>query len=217
MSSPAPRRGLRTLALLAATTLLASCTVGGDDPDDAATDAAVAPVTSPPSGPDTASARPSPEGPSPQELNDDILASAIEAAEAEPLASVTGVVTPEDVETVLDVLEVRAVTEGTLVRMRLSSSSGEFNVGATTFAGDRFGTQSFVRDVYLDDTAGGTRYLPLQFQDYRAACICPYIPLGVGAVPQEVHALFPALPEGATVDLRLADSDLVVAGLTVDG
>lgn len=118
----------------------------------------------------------------------------------------------------LDVLEVRAVTEGTLVRMRLSSPDGEYTSSPTTFASGRFGTQNFVRDVYLDDPAGGTRYLPLQFEDYRAACVCPYLPFVVGAEPQEVHALFPPLPPGTgPVVLRLAGTDLVVEGLAVDG
>lgn len=209
------RRAAAPAAVLAATVLLASCTIGAE-PDDAATDAGGGPVTTS-EEPVEPSDPPSPEGPTPDELNADILARAETAAASEPIASVTGTATPQEVRTVLDVLEVRAVDDGTLVRMRLSSPDGDYNVAPTTFASGRFGTQSFVRDVYLDDTAGGTRYLPLQFEDYREACVCPYIPLDVGPEAQEVHALFPALPEGTTVDLSLAGGSLAIEGLTVAG
>ena len=90
-------------------------------------------------------------------------------------------------------------------------------MGPTTFADGRFGTQNFVRDIYLDDVAGGTRYLPLQFEDYRAACVCPYKPLERRAgAPGRAPPCSPPLPEGTTtVDLRLASTELALTGLPV--
>lgn len=207
-------RALRAAAVVAATVLLASCTLSSGEPDDDGSEAAA------PTGGVTdsvePSAAPSAEGPSPQELNDDILAAA--AAEEQPLGSVSGPASPQEIDTLLEVLEIRPTTDGTLVRMRLSSPSDSYSIGPTTFASGRFGTQNFVRDVYLDDTQAGVRYLPLQFEDYRFACVCPYIPFEVGPEAQEVHALFPPLPDGTTtVDLSLANSGLVVEGLPVGG
>lgn len=197
------------VAAALASLVLAGCTVGGEPPaptEDAAPPASVGSKDPTPS--DT------PDGPTPEELSEDLLAAA--AVQPEPLGSVTAVVPPQDVETTMEVLEVRAVDGATHVVLRLSAPGGTFNVGLNTFAEGRFGSQSFVRDVYLDDVDGGTRYLPFQFQDSREACVCPYKPLELGTEPQVVTALFPALPEGtATVDVRLASTDLVLPGLPV--
>jgi len=200
--------------VLAALTV-GGCTIGGADDDEPSGDAA--PVTSGPddtagtTGPDEGE---TPDGPSPEELSADLLASS--AQTPKPLGSVTSVVPPVDVETTLEVLEVRPVEGATFVVLRLTALGEAYNVGPTTFADGRFGTQNFVRDIYLDDVAGGTRYLPLQFEDYRAACICPYKPLELGPEPQVVTALFPPLPDGtSTVDLSLGGTDLVLTGLPV--
>jgi len=126
------------------------------------------------------------------------------------------VLPPNDIETTLEVLEIRPVDGATYVVLRLTAPDEAYNVGPTDFADGRFGTRNLVRDIYLDDAAGGTRYLPLQFEDYRAACVCPYKPLELGPQPQVVTAVFPALPDGtSTVDVRLASTDLAVTGLPV--
>lgn len=141
----------------------------------------------------------------------------LEAASQQPapLGTTTGPVGTEDGETTMDVLEIRPVEGATFVVLRLSTSGDAYQVGPNDFAADRFGTQNFVRDIYLDDVAGGIRYLPLQFEDYRAACVCPYKPLEIGPDPHVVHALFPALPDGTmTVDLSLA-GELVLTALPV--
>jgi len=202
-------------ALLAAAGLvslaLGACTMSADEPDEPAGDGAPATGAAGAPEPDD---EPSPEGVDPAELNDQVLAAA--EGSAEPLGSVTGNVPPQNVQTVLDVLEVRPVDGATLVRMRLSTTGDTLLPTQETFSGVLLGTQWFVRDVYLDDTSGGTRYLPLQFTDYRDACICPYKAVQLGPEPQVVDALFPALPEGATtVDLSIAGTELVLAGLPV--
>lgn len=213
------RRPLRVVAALtaaAAALVVSGCTVGGAEPVEPTGDAAP-PVTDG-SSDDGPSARPSPEetpeGDSPEEISADLLSADLQ--EPEPLGSVSATVPPQDIETTMEVLEVRRVDDGTFVRLRFTAPSQTYNVGPTTFASDRFGTLSFVRDMYLDDPAGGTRYLPLQFEDFRAACVCPYKPMEIGPEPQVVSALFPDLPEGTTtVDLNLAGTDLTLTGLPV--
>ena len=209
------RPGAVLLAAVLAALTVGGCTIGGADDGEPSGDAA--PVTPGPddtagtTGPDEEE---TPDGPSPDELSADLLASS--AQTPKPLGSVTSVVPPVDVETTLEVLEVRPVEGATFVVLRLTALGEAHNVGPTTFADGRFGTQNFVRDIYLDDVAGGTRYLPLQFEDYRAACICPYKPLELGPEPQVVTALFPPLPDGtSTVDLSLGGTDLVLTGLPV--
>ncbi len=210
-----PRRALRLAAAIAAAAAalaVSGCTVGGADPEEPTGDAAP-PVTTSDEAP-APTEEDTPDGPTPEEISAGLLAAA--AQEEEPLGSVSAPVPPQDVATTLDVLEVRRVEDGTFVRLRLTAPDGAYNVGPTTFASGRFGTQYFVRDMYLDDVAGGTRFLPLQFEDSRAACVCPYKPLEVGPEPQVVNALFPALPEGTTtVDLSLAGTDLRLTGLPV--
>jgi len=205
------RRGCALVAVVVTALLVGGCTVGGDGPDEQTTNAA------PPTADPVASGSPepegAPEGPSPEELSADLLAA---TQGPQPLGAVTVVLPPNDIKTTLEVLEIRPVDGATFVELRLTAPDKAYNVGLTTFADGRFGTLSFVRDIYLDDVAGGTRYLPLQFEDYRKACVCPYKPLELGPKPQVVTAVFPALPDGtSTVDVRLASTDLALTGLPV--
>lgn len=204
--------GAGALALAVA---LAGCTVGTTDPEPSTgSTRQAAPATD-----SVTEAAPSPTRDvgdvSPEELSADVLAAA--GADGPALGTGTVTVTPPGVTTTLDVLEVRPVDGATLVRLRLTAEE-EWTLSPTSFASDRFGTINFVRDVYLDDAASGTRLLPLQFDDHRPACVCPYKPLVLGSEPTVVTTLFDALPEGAaSVDVRLAGSDLAVAGVPVDG
>lgn len=194
------------------------CTFEGSDPGPDPSD------SSPVSAGESSTASDEPENPpssqppvgdvSPDELSADLLASGQQSEAA--VVSVSAVVEPTDVETTLDVLEVRRIEAGTLVRIRLTAAE-VYNIGPTTFAGDRFGTLNFIRDLYLDDPASGTRLLPLQFEDYREACVCPYKPLELGPEPTVVTAVFDVLPEAATsVSVSLADSGLIAADVPVD-
>lgn len=218
-TAPGPRGALSRAgaavlgAVLAAG--LAGCTVGGDDPTDPVTGAGPAPSTS-------VEVEPSPSrseatGPTPEELSAQVLADA--GLTEEPVASVTAPVDPQStgqtVDTTLDVLEVQRTDTGTLVRMQVSSAT-PYLITAETFGSPRFRATWFVRDLYLDDVAGNTRYLPLQFEDFRPACLCPYSTLTIGPEPQLLTAVFPELPDGTgTVTLRFGETPLAVEGLTV--
>ncbi|MGL5817271.1 MAG: hypothetical protein ACRCY9_00650 [Phycicoccus sp.] len=126
--------------------------------------------------------------------------------------------TPPGVEVTMEVLSVRRVTDGTVVALRLSAARDGLDVGPSTFAMTRVGAQSFIRDVLLTDEKASVRYRPLQFDDGRAACVCPYVPLALGRVPQVVHAVLPALPSGTTtVRVRLGDTRLDVGEVPVTG
>jgi hypothetical protein len=208
------RRGVLAAAAAGTAAALASCTVSAtpaDDPSATPSDSAsvteeAAPSPTEPSGPDSA------------EISADLLAAATDPADEQPIGTVTAVLAPEDVETTVDVLELRRVEGGTFLRLRIASTGETYNIGPRDFADGRFGTLNFLRELYLDDTAGGTRYLPLQFEDYRTACVCPYKPLEVGPDAQVVTAVFPPLPDGTdTVTLRMGPSDLVVEDVPVAG
>ena len=116
-------------------------------------------------------------------------------------------------------LSVDRVDEATLVTMRVDRGR-DLRIGPFDLNTARHASQNFARALFLEDaTVTKTRYLPLQFADFRDdACACPYIPLEVGAEPQTVTALYPLLPpEVTTVSLRAGDSSLVIEGLPVGG
>jgi hypothetical protein len=117
----------------------------------------------------------------------------------------------------LEVLEVARTGSGTRVTFRVSTSATGVSVSALTFGGGRSTSQYFLHDVLLEDPAvAKVRYRPLRFEDYRQACVCPFLPLEIGAEPRTVTALFPALAsEVDQVSLALADSELVVEDLAV--
>ena len=205
------------IVLLAATVTggLGGCRAGSSDSDPEPTGGVSAPVDGDPSitSEDASPARAVGDV-SPGELSDAVFSAG--AVEEPALASVTGSVPNVDVKTTMEVLEVRRLASGTLLRLRLSAPE-TYALGLRTFTSGRFGSSNFVRDVYLDDPASGTRLLPLQFQDYRAACVCPYKPLEIGPDPVVLTAIFDSLPEGAaTVTVSLAESGLVAADIPVD-
>jgi hypothetical protein len=187
--------------------LLSGCT-GSDDP----------PESEDPTGGESSSET-EPAGPSPEELSAQVLDAAdASASGATPLGSGTGTVASGE-DLTIDVLSIDRVDEATLVTMRVTAATtsviGPFDMNTARHSG-----QNFARALFLEDAAvTKTRYLPLQFADFRDdACICPYIPLEVGTEPQTLTALYPVLPpEVTTVSLRAGDSSLVVEGLPVGG
>ncbi len=194
-------RALAAGVLLAV--LLGGCTGGGDEPDPTETT----------SGTDGGGGEQTPSGPTPEELSAQVLDAAAEQAEAQPLASGSGTSAGGN-QVTIDVLAVERVEGATLVRMRVSGSEGA--LGPSDFRGARYDGIVFARTLYLvDPTVTATRYLPLQFDDYREACACPYFPLANGSEAQVVTALYPELPaEVTTVDLD-ANGFLSVTGIPV--
>jgi hypothetical protein len=158
-----------------------------------------------------------PDGPSPQELSEQILAAADEAAQAPAIGSATGALSAGDLLT-MEVLAVQRLDDATFVQMRWSApelvNPGFLDVTDLRRQADSL---DFARTLFLEDPTGsGQRLLPLQFTDYRSACTCPLLPIEAGPDPQLVTAVYPALPAGTTtVDLRLNRSEIVVTGLPV--
>jgi hypothetical protein len=99
----------------------------------------------------------------------------------------------------------------------VSTSVDNVSISPLTFGGGRSTSQFFLHDVLLEDAdVSATRYRPLRFEDYRQACVCPLLPLEIGAGPRTVSALFPPLPPGVDrVTLVLGDSALSVPDLPV--
>ncbi|MGF1648111.1 MAG: hypothetical protein ACFCVF_14480 [Kineosporiaceae bacterium] len=211
-ASPAgwlPRRVPVAVALLLTATVASGCTLGDDaDPAGSAEGSA-------PPGVSGSAAPASGDGPSPEELSRALLDT---RGTSGAIGSVT---TPVDrlrgVDVVLDVLEVTRTGSGTRVTFRLSTSATGVSISALTFGGGRSTSQYFLHDVLLEDAdVTAARYRPLRFEDYRQACVCPFLPLAVGAEPRTVTALFPQLPaEVQRVSLVLGDSALTVADLPV--
>lgn len=195
-----------TVAVLAGT-LLAGCGLfGTSDPDP--TDSG---------GGGTGTGTPTPDGPSPQELSEEVLAAAEQADQAAAIGTGTGT-TRGRTEVTIDVTAVERGTDATLVRMRISGTDGGSIAGPAGFGNSKFDGISFARTLYLvDPTVTKTRYLPLQFTDYREACLCPYFPFEVGATPQTVTAVYPPLPGTVTTVDLVANDFLTVTGLPVGG
>ncbi|MGL5818191.1 MAG: hypothetical protein ACRCYR_11545 [Phycicoccus sp.] len=145
-----------------------------------------------------ATASSSPTGKTPEQLSAEVLEAAATAAEeARPIGSASGK-TRGGTTLTLDVLSIEPVAAGTLVTMRFSGK-GSGLAGPAGFADERYDAMSFARTLYLADrTVTKSRYLPLQFEDYREACTCPMFPMELGAEPQTVTALYPPLPDGVT-------------------
>jgi hypothetical protein len=204
-------RAARTLAVaVLGASLLGGCGLLGDD-DPSADPGGSA------SGGGSATSSPTPSGPDPAELSEEVLAAAEAEQQAPALGSGTGT-TAGGTDLTIEVTAVERVSEGTLVTMRFSGTEGGNLGGPAGFGNERYETQNFARTLYLVDPAvTRTRYLPLQFEDYREGCLCPYFPLAVGAEPQTVTALYPPLPpEVSTIDV-VANDFLTVSGLPVQG
>jgi hypothetical protein len=124
----------------------------------------------------------------------------------EPLSSVAGqlpVIGGGGAVTV-DVLEIRAAADSTLLRWRLRSTSGESERVYTSALSlpNRFDT----RAVALVDAAGNQRLQPFTYvpqgSDRDLDCICSGLPDDVGATGVEMYALYPPLdPSTTTVDV----------------
>jgi hypothetical protein len=191
---------------VAAGLALPGCTIGPAGPSEDASSAAAEPVPSGSASGDGGAGTGS-DGPSPEELSAAVLDAGDEWSRRAPVASATAD-SRDDVLT-LDVLSLTRTDGATVAEIRLSADR-EFVVDLDLFESGRFASVSFIRDLALDDTDGGVRYRPLSFDDGRAACLCPYLPLGLGPDPQTLVAMFPELPADVdTVDLRLSDAILV--------
>lgn len=126
----------------------------------------------------------------------------------EPLATVTGAlpVTGGSAPVVVDVLEVRAATDSTLLRWRLRSPGAE-RVRVYTSAlsrPNRFDT----RAVTLVDEAGRQRLQPFTFVPQKSEldleCVCSGLPDEVGETGALMYGLYPPLaPTATTVDVLI--------------
>ena len=158
-----------------------------------------------------------PGGPTPEELSEQVLTAPRDGEDTPAIGTATGTLAGEEPLTV-DVLAVRRLEDATFVTMRWTAPVPVGPGFAEFYDRRREGSDiNFARTLFLEDpTASGLRLLPLQFEDYRFACTCPYFPMEVGPEPQVLTAVYPALPAGTTtVDLRLNDTDVVVTGLPV--
>lgn len=196
------RTTVRLGAGLLAAALLTGCSLGGDDEPGPTRSGA------------TPSASASAPGKSPEQLSAEVLDAAAAADEAEPIGSASGT-TRGKTELTIDVLSIEPVTDGTLVTMRFSGD-GSGLAGPSGFADERYDAANFGRTLYLvDRTVTKSRYLPLQFEDYREACTCPVLQMELGSTPQTVTALYPPLPDGVTTVDLVANDILTVKGLAV--
>lgn len=198
----------RTLTVGVLTALLLSgCGLfGGDDPEPTASG----------SGSATSGGGDEPSGPTPEELSQEVLDQARAQEEAPAIGSGSADITGTQVT--VDVVSVQRADDATTVTMRVSGSEG-VNIGVGEFRDLMYTGVNSARTLYLVDPGGsGTRYLPLQFDDYREMCLCPVFPLELGPEPQTVTAVYPPLPpETTTVDLVVNDTSLSITGLPVEG
>ncbi|MCY7394720.1 MAG: hypothetical protein LH468_00990 [Nocardioides sp.] len=204
-------RAVKTLAVaVLGATLLAGCGMfgtGDPDPSGTGTDG----------GTSTGTTTAEPQGPTPEELSEQVLAAAGEGERAPAIGTGTGT-TAGQAELTIEVTAVERIAAGTLVRMRFSGTPGDNIGGPADFGTPKYQTLYFARSLYLIDPAvTKTRYLPLQFEDYREACTCPHSPLELGSEPQTVTAIYPPLPETVTTVDLVANGFLTVAGLPVGG
>ena len=201
-------RAVKTLAVaVLGASLLAGCGMfgtGDPDPDPTSTDGGTGTESS------------APEGPSPEDLAEEVFAAAEQADSAAVIGSGSGVTTGQT-QVTIEVTAVERSEDSTVVRMRLSGVGTGLG-GPAGFGNSKYDGISFARTLYLvDPTVTRTRYLPLQFTDYREACLCPYFPMELGAEPQSVTAVYPPLPDTVTTVDLVANDFLTVTGLPVGG
>lgn len=202
-------RALKTLAVTAlAGTLLAGCGLfGTGDPDPDPTGSG---------GGGTGTESPAPEGPSPEELAGEVFAAAEQVEQAPAIGTGSGT-TAGQTQLTIDVTAVERTEDATLVRMRFSGTGTGLG-GPSGFGTSKYATITFANTLYLvDPTVTATRYLPLQFTDYREACLCPHFPLELGTDAQSVTAVYPPLPDTVTTVDLVASDFLTVTGLPVGG
>ncbi len=159
-----------------------------------------------------------PTGPTPQEISEQLISTTVERDDDAPAVATATGADAGGAAVTLDVVSVQRLEDSTLVTFRLSGDPGTSLAGPGGFGTAEHDSLNFARTLYLvDDTVTLTRYLPLQFDDYRPACTCPYMPFELSATPQTFTALYPALPDGvATVDLAASDM-VTVADAPVTG
>lgn len=186
--------------------LLTGCSGGDPEPEPTGTGAPT----------ETAATAPTPEGSTPEQLSEQVLAAASDNQASPPIASGGGTF-DTDVTLDIEVTSLEATEHGTLLTARFSGAPGE-SLSLAELGNRTNMSVYFARNIYLvDDAVSHSRYLPLQFTDYRAACVCPAFSLKLGPEPQTVTALFPPLPDGVTsVDLVLND-EVTVPGVPVGG
>jgi len=159
----------------------------------------------PPAGDGEPSASASPSTSAAEALVDELL----EGDEAPPplatargdLPLVTGPSAPVEVE----VLQVRASADATLLRWRLRSADGQ----SRQLASNALSTSPSrdTRQVALVDEEGGVRLQPytyLRQQTGTVSCVCSVLPGRVGRNGVSMYALYPPLKAGvASVDVVL--------------
>ncbi len=207
MTASRTRRALAVGAL--STLVLSGCGLfgtGDPDPTGSGTD----------SGEGTATGEAGPGGPTPEELSLEVLDQA--RAQEEAPAIGTGSADITGTQVTIDVVSVLRADDATTVTMRISGSEG-VSLGVGEFRSIMYRGLNSARTLYLvDPTVSMTRYLPLQFDDYREMCVCPVFPLELGTAAQTVTAVYPPLPaETTAVDLVLNDTSLSITGLPVEG
>lgn len=193
---------LPAVALLAVA--LGGCTSSGGDARPPAAQAL-------PSGAAAPSATGSPPLTPAQELTQQLLGG---AQDPQPLATVSGSLPADNgiaaAAVEVDVLEVRARADSTLLRWRLRSASGEgLRVRSSALSRpSRFDT----RAVVLVDAKGGQRLQPFTYAPQLRdgddlMCVCSILPARVGSAGELMYALYPPLAAGTTT------VDVAVPGL----
>jgi hypothetical protein len=139
-----------------------------------------------------------------------LTAEVLEAADApDPLATGSGTLPGTGAAVTVDVLEVKAGPDTTLLRWQLRSSDGS-TVETYTSALSR-PNRFDIRAVALVDEQGGQRLQPFTFvpqkRDEDVLCACSELPNSVGAAGVTLYALYPALDPATT------SVDVVVPGL----
>lgn len=226
------RRASTLVAVVVAAALtLGGCTVSGADVPDPSGDAA--PVTSGPSTDQEPTEVGTPAGPSPEELSEQVLEVA-SAPVGEPIASQTvtidGAPSPgTSAEVIVDVLAVERTADATLVRMQLSSPAPGVTFGRQVFNDVGSANLEFFDRFAMEDTTGGTRYLPLSWRraptnDLEPAdtplnsCICPYRGnnLTLSPTPIVFDSLYGPLPDDATTVTFTAPGGVSIPDVSVE-
>ncbi len=205
-------------AIAVAVVVTSGCTLSTVD-DDAPPTSASQTTGDTPSSIATATDRTTPEGLEPEELAAQVFAAGDATAEVAPIGSVTAPVADlENRTATFDVVRVARIEGATLVEMRLSVDGDPVTVIPGDLDSGIKRVQSFLRDVLMEDArVSATRYRPLQFTDYRDACLCPHIPVELGTETTTLFAVFPELPPAVqTVTITLGDSPLTIADLPVE-
>lgn len=194
-------------ALVASSLLLAGCTVGGDDPDDGASDG--------PAGGPVVSAEPGEDEEADALSSDEISALLLDEGEAlaqrQPLASVEAElpVSPAAAVLTLDVIEVVATPSGTVVDMQVTAP-GPVTAQGNTFSSQEFVNPEYLSDIDLVDVQAQETLRPVLAAEGGRWCQCSKTPTSLSSVPTPLSAVFPAVDEATTtVDIRFGGFPVV--------